>query len=318
LIDDEVFPFGFFFIFTPIFIKIKTRFMNIVNLEDKNYPKLLKKIGRDAPKKLYYKGFWDEKIFGDCLAVVGSRHLTIYGKQVTEKLVTEIAASGITIVSGFMYGGDTAAHGAAVKAGGRTIAVMPCGIDLIHPEYQQELYAEILNNKGLIISEYKEKMQPSNWTYPRRNRIVAGLCQAILVVEAGLKSGSLITANFAKKFGRKIFAVPGPITSEVSQGTAQLLKEGADLAVSAKDILDFYKIKSQILNLKSQTSSNDQNSDTADSVERRIMERLRREPLDIDTLSRAFSVTTASLGVTLSLMQLRGLIYQDGPKYYPS
>src|SRR3989344_1263693 len=161
-------------------------------------------------------------------------------------------------------------------------------------------------------------MQPSNWTYPRRNRIVAGLCQAILVVEAGLKSGSLITANFAKKFGRKIFAVPGPITSEVSQGTAQLLKEGANLAVSAKDILDFYKIKSQILNPKSPTSSNDQNSDTADSVERRIMERLRREPLDIDTLSRAFSVTTASLGVTLSLMQLRGLIYQDGPKYYPS
>src|SRR3990167_8264719 len=235
LIDDEVFPFGFFFIFTPIFIKIKTRFMNIVNLEDKNYPKLLKKIGRDAPKKLYYKGFWDEKIFGDCLAVVGSRHLTIYGKQVTEKLVTEIAASGITIVSGFMYGGDTAAHGAAVKAGGRTIAVMPCGIDRIHPENQAKLYQDILDEGGLIISEYEGDAMPQIFTYVQRDRIVAGLSKAVFVTEAALNSGSLITAGYAKKFGRKLFALPGQITSEVSKGTIQLIKEGAEPVAEARD-----------------------------------------------------------------------------------
>src|SRR3989344_1571012 len=219
-----------------IHISEKNEHMSIVNREDKNYPKLLKKIGKDAPKQLHYKGVWDEEIFNNCLAVVGSRSLTTYGRQVAERLVTPLSAAGITIVSGFMYGGDAAAHKAAVKAGGRTIAVMPCGIDRIHPEYQQDLYVEILKNKGLIISEYEGDAMPVHWMYPRRNRIVAGLSKATLVVEAGLKSGTLITTAFTQKFGRKLFAVPGPITSEVSQGTSQLLKEGAQLVASAKDI----------------------------------------------------------------------------------
>jgi len=216
--------------------------MNIVTIQDERYPKLLKEIGKDIPKQLYYKGVWDSGIFENCLAVVGSRRLTSYGQRVTEQLVTEVAAAGITIVSGFMYGGDEAAHRAAVKAGGRTIAVMPCGIELIHPEYQQDLYVEILDNKGLVLSEYEGKFLPTNWTYPRRNRIVAGLSKAVLVVEAGLKSGTLITTNFAKKFGRKVFAVPGPITSEVSRGTSKLLREGASLVTSSKDILNYYNI----------------------------------------------------------------------------
>ena len=216
--------------------------MNIITIDDKKYPSLLKKIGRDAPKQLYYKGVWSDEIFENCLAVVGSRRLTSYGQRVTEQLVTEVAAAGITIVSGFMYGGDEAAHRAAVKAGGRTIAVMPCGIELIHPEYQQDLYVEILDNKGLVLSEYEGQFLPTNWTYPRRNRIVAGLSKAVLVVEAGLKSGTLITTDFAKKFGRKVFAVPGPITSEVSRGTSKLLREGASLVTSAKDILNYYNI----------------------------------------------------------------------------
>ena len=112
----------------------------VIKIEDKEYPKLLKEIGNDAPKKLYYKGKWNSDIFENCLAVVGSRHLTSYGKKITEQFVTEIAALGITIVSGFMYGGDEAAHSATVRIGGRTIAVMPCGIDIIHPEYQEGLY----------------------------------------------------------------------------------------------------------------------------------------------------------------------------------
>jgi DNA processing protein len=214
--------------------------MNFFTIEDKEYPKLLKKIGKDAPKKLYYKGTWDREIFENCLTVVGSRQMTIYGKQVVQKIVFEIAAAGLTIVSGFMYGVDAASHKAALRAGGRTIAVMPCGIDLIHPEYQQDLYNEILDNNGLIISEYEGKMEPGYWTYPRRNRIVAGLSKATLVIEAGEKSGSLITANFAKKFKRKVFVVPGPITSENSKGIMQLIKEKAVPISFAKDILGFY------------------------------------------------------------------------------
>ena len=229
--------------------------MSIITIDDKRYPKLLKKIGNSAPKQLYYKGNWDESIFKNCLAVVGSRRMTTYGKQVVEKITGEAAAAGLTIVSGFMYGVDAQAHRTALRFGGRTIAVMPCGINLIHPEYQQDLYTEILNNHGLIISEYEGNMQPANWTYPRRNRIVAGLSWATLVVEAGEKSGSLITANWAKKFKRKLFVVPGPITSENSKGIMQLIKEGAVPVSSARDILEYYKIKFEAQNPKSETNS---------------------------------------------------------------
>src|SRR3990167_6589809 len=221
-----------------------------IKIEDKKYPKLLKAIGSQAPKKLYYKGNWSEDIFENCLAVVGSRHLTSYGKKITKQLVTEIAGAGITVVSGFMYGGDEAAHQATVIVGGKTIAVMPCGIDLIHPEYQEKLYNEILEKKGLIISEFEGKFLPTNWTYARRNRIVAGLSKAILVVEAGLNSGSLITAKYAKKNGRKIFAVPGQITSDVSKGTIKLIKEGAEVATEAGDILKYYNVSSTLSKLQ--------------------------------------------------------------------
>ena len=288
----------------------KNEIMNIITIQDKRYPELLKKIGKDAPKQLYYKGKLDEEIFDNCLAVVGSRHLTSYGRQVTERLVTELAASGITIVSGFMYGGDEAAHRAAVRAGGKTIAVMPCGIERIHPEYQQDLYVEILNNKGLVISEYEGDQMPVNWMYPRRNRIVAGLSKAILVVEAGLKSGTLITANFAKKFGRKIFAVPGPITSEVSKGTSQLLKDGADLVTSAKDIIDFFGLRNLVSEKETKFPG------TINSVEGKIAEQLKREPLDVDGLSRILGISAPKLGTALSLMELRGIIKQEGGKYY--
>lgn len=288
--------------------------MNVVVISDKKYPRLLKKIGKDAPKIIYCKGALDNDIFKNCLAVVGSRHLTSYGKQVTEKLVTELAASGLTIVSGFMYGGDEAAHRAALRAGGRTIAVMPCGIERIHPEYQQDLYVEILNNKGLIISEYEGDAMPVNWMYPRRNRIVAGLSKAILVVEAGLKSGTLITTNFAKKFGRKIFAVPGPITSEVSQGTSQLLKEGAGLVTSAKDILDFYGL-SGFRNLVSKKETGFPQTGL-DGLEVKILEYLKREPLEIDALARIFNMPVSKLGTVISLMGLKGIIKQEGGKYH--
>lgn len=292
----------------------QTKIMNIISREDKNYPKLLEKIGNDAPKQLYYKGNWDKQIFKNCLAVVGSRMLTSYGRQVTERLVTEIAAAGITIVSGFMYGGDAAAHKAAVRAGGRTIAVMPCGIERIHPEYQQDLYVEILNNKGLVISEYEGGSMPANWMYPRRNRIVAGLSQATLVVEAGLKSGTLITADLAKKFGRNIFAVPGPITSEVSKGTSQLIKEGAALVTSAKDVLDYFNLRS-LVPKKGAKLLGGENSNTADTIEQKIVQYLQREPLEIDALAGIFNMPISKIGVALSMMQLRGIIKQEGNKY---
>jgi DNA processing protein len=289
---------------------------NVITIKDKNYPKLLKEIGKEAPKQLYYKGQWDESIFENCLAVVGSRQMTSYGKRAVEQIVTEVAAAGITIVSGFMYGVDAAAHKAVLSvANGRTIAVMPCGINLIHPEYQQDLYSEILNNNGLVISEYEGDFAPAFWTYPQRNRIVAGISKAVLIIEAGEKSGSLITANWAKKFKRKIFAVPGPITSEVSKGTLQLLKEGAGMATSAKDILEYYGFNSV---LSSRGSDASQKVRSFSPLERQIIEQLQREPLEIDILARTFGLPVSKLGVTLSMMQLQGLIKQEGNKFYVS
>jgi DNA processing protein len=283
----------------------------IIQKESKEYPKLLGEIG-DAPKKLYYKGEWSPELFGHCLAVVGTRRMTRYGKRITEQLVGEIAAAGITIVSGFMYGIDAAAHKAAIRAGGRTIAVMPCGIDMIHPSDQADLYKEILDTRGLVISEYEGNFQPLLWTYPKRNRIVAGLSQATLVVEAGEKSGSLITANFAKKFGRKIFAVPGPLTSSVSVGIMQLIREGATVATRAKDILDFYGLKSEIRSTKSETNSKSQIPNT---LEQKIFEQLRAESKEADELARLFRTSAAQIGSALSSLELSGAITKEDGKY---
>jgi len=283
--------------------------VQIVEITDKKYPELLKKIGGPAPKKLYYKGNWSEEIFENCLSVVGSRRLTSYGRRATEQLVTEIAASGVTIVSGFMYGGDEAAHSTAVRAGGKTIAVMPCGINIIFPEYQAKLYNEILENNGLIISEYEGNFLPQTWSFVQRDRIVAGLSKAVLVTEASLNSGSLLTANYAKKFGRKVFAVPGQITSEVSKGTIKLIKEGAEPVMEANDILSFYKIlvsqkKEKPLVLGEGT------------LEQKIISYLKNESMEVDSLARILNMPVSKLGTTLSLMQLRGAINQESGKYY--
>lgn len=279
----------------------------IVDIKDKKYPELLRKIS-DPPKKLYYRGNWDENIFENCLAVVGSRRMTNYGRRVTEKIVKEVASAGVTIVSGFMYGIDATSHRAALNGSGRTIAVMPCGVNIVHPEYQEKLYNDVLENQGLIISEFEKDFPPDSWTYPKRNRIVAGLSKSTFVVEAALKSGSLITVGFAKKYGRKIFALPGPVISKVSEGTNQLIKDGASIVTCAQDILNFYGIKKSDLN--------NLNFQKAEGFEKKILEVLEREPMEIDTLSRMFKIPSSKIGTILSLMSVKGLISQEGRKYF--
>ena len=280
----------------------------VIDIESQKYPRLLKEI-KNPPKQLYYKGDWDTEIFKNCLAVVGSRRMTTYGKCVVEQLVTKIASAGITIVSGFMYGIDAVSHRAALMTGGRTIAVMPCGINIIHPAYQEKLYNDILNNKGLIISEFKGDFPPDFWTYPKRNRIVAGLSKAALIIEAGAKSGSLITANYAKQYKRKVFAVPGPITSSNSEGIIQLLKDGALIVSRAGDVLEHYDLQNIDL-------SADKNTSNLGELEKKILLQLKQESLEIDVLARMFGISAPKIGTTLSLMQLQGIISKKGNKYY--
>jgi len=280
-----------------------------IKINDSMYPKLLKEIV-NPPKQIYYKGNWDAAIFENCLAVVGSRRMTNYGMQITTKLVSEAANAGITIVSGFMYGVDATAHKAALAVGGKTIAVMPCGIKMIHPQHQESLYNEILDNKGLVISEFEGDFPPAIWTYPKRNRIVAGLSKATMVVEAGKKSGSLITASLARNYKRKLFVVPGPLTSINSEGIIQLIKEGANIVTSTEDILETYD-RGKLIVLNNSSGLPD-----VCGLEKVILENLQREPMSIDELSRCTKVTASKMSTAISLIQLKGLVLKEGEKFY--
>ena len=309
----------------------------------------LRSVRSQSESKSFIADF-DLSIFENCLAVIGSRRLTTYGERVIEQMVSEIAMArldsagqaGVTIVSGFMYGGDAAAHEAAIKAGGRTIAVMPCGIDLIHPAHQKKLYREILENKGLIVSEYEGDTKPALWTYPQRNRIVAGLSKALLVIEAEEKSGCLITANYAKKFGRKVFAVPGPITGSLSKGTNLLIRHGAEMVLSARDVLRYFDRSHSDFSERFSPENSSSQAHTSKfshalsqrepyasqklqsvrskepvicSLEDEILQLLEREPLGIDELSRGLEMLVSELSVKLSLMEIKGLVKLRGGKY---
>lgn len=285
----------------------------VITIKDKRYPKLLKQIGKDAPKVLYYKGAWDNDIFKNCLSVIGSRRITNYGRIVIKKTVSQISCNEITIVSGFMYGVDAEAHKTALDMGGRTIAVMPCGVNIIHPEYQKKLYEDIINKGGLIISEYENNFPPAIWTYPKRNRIVAGLSKATMIIEGAEKSGSLITTSFAKKYKRKIFAVPGPINSLVSVGTNNLIKnKEAEMVMSSNDILKFYNIKNGDISIKDKTKEKNINTD----IEEKIIKRLQNEELDMDTLSRELNISIKEISLTISIMQIKGIIGERDGKFY--
>lgn len=278
-----------------------------IKIEDGGYPKLLKKIDT-PPENLRYRGLLSEDIFKNTLAVVGSRRVTGYGKLITEKLVQELAQEGITIVSGFMYGVDALAHATALSVGGKTIAVMPCGADVIHPAYQKDLYYEIMK-KGLVLSEFEDGFPPDKWTYPKRNRIVVGLSMATLVIEAGEKSGSLISAGFAKKYKRKIFAVPGPITSSVSEGTNNLIKEGASIVTCAEDVISFFK--------KDRKERERERIEKLSEEEKQIISVLKTEMSDKDTIARKTKIPLVRMNSILSFLELKGIVGKKGNKYHP-
>ncbi len=283
--------------------------MSHIDVNSSEYPYLLKQI-KDPPVKLYYRGSWDSGIFKETLSVVGSRKMTRYGEIITDRLISSIAGAGVTIVSGFMYGIDAQAHNASLEAEGQTIAVMPCGIERIHPEYQVGLYERILGSRGLIVSEYPGDTPPALWTYPRRNRIIAGLSQALLVVEAGIKSGALITAGIAKKYNKKIFAVPGPLTSSVSMGTVHLIKQGASIVTDADDLLlEYGKLPNG--DLYSNTSRTGM-----PGIQKKILQLLSAEPLGIDEITRILKKSTSEVGAALTVLNLKKCLTLHDGRYF--
>ena len=283
---------------------------------DVDYPLLLKKIP-DAPESLYFKGRYRPEIFDNCLAVVGSRRMTGYGKSTTSKLIYEIAAQGVTIVSGFMYGIDMTAHRTALAAGGKTIAVLAYGIKRNPPNYLRETYDEILASGGLVVSELAENEPPKKWSFPKRNRIIAGLSQAVLVVEASLKSGSLITAKYAKSYQRKIFAVPGPINSHNSSGTLQLISEGAEMVLDAQQIVDFYGIArgehgGQLSEGLCKEAANSRQTNTKGE----IISYIREQPSTLDELTAVVERPVTEINIELTRLMLAGQVIEEEGRFH--
>ena len=232
--------------------------------------------------------------------------MSSYGQRVIEKIIPPLVNAGITIVSGFMYGVDQEAHKVTLENGGKTVAVLGWGIDWPVENSDTKLYKDI-EKKGFILSEYPDKTAPQLWMFPRRNRIMAGLSQAVLVIEAAPNSGSLITADFALKFKKKLLCVPGPITSNISEGPNELIKsEKAKMITSGDDILQEMKwdknIKSSVLTSK----------DSSD----KILSILLNEPLTIDEIAVSSGETVEKINAKISLLQLNNMVVEKDGKYY--
>lgn len=281
------------------------RGIKVLSVVDRDYPANLRQIS-DAPPVLYFKGTLkveDDLAFG----VVGTRYPTVYGKQVTESLVSDLVAHGLTIVSGLARGIDSIAHRATLDAGGRTIAVLGNGVDLIYPPENKSLADRIVEN-GALVSEFPLGFPSVPANFPARNRIISGLSLGILVTEAAVDSGSLITAGCAAEQGREVFAVPGAITNRMSGGTTKLIKEGVNVVSEAADILEVLKI-----NGKHETRNRKQEAQKIkDRIQIRIMQILDGESKHIDLIARETGLPVDKVSAALSLLELSGLVKNYG------
>lgn len=279
-------------------------------IDDCNYPKLLKEI-HDPPPILYCKGNID-CLNNHSLAVVGSRKFTGYGRQICEDIVFNLAKNKLVIVSGLALGIDALAHFSALNAKGITVGVLGSGVNesSIYPVTNRKLANKIINNKGAIVSEFPFGTIAFRQNFPQRNRVIAGLTKGTLVVEADIKSGSLITANFANDSGRDIFAVPGNIFASTARGTNKLINDGAKLVTCAEDILnelDIPDIKLNIENVKIIPENNN---------EKDILTSITKTPIHINEIIQRSKLDTCTINSTLIIMEMKGMIKNTGNMNY--
>ncbi|AKM81875.1 MAG: protecting protein DprA, DNA processing protein [Berkelbacteria bacterium GW2011_GWE1_39_12] len=283
------------------------RGISVVTLADKEYPALLKEIP-DLPAVLYIKG----KLLPEdevSLAVVGSRKYTTYGQRLTEDLVYKLAKNKLTIVSGLALGIDALAHQAALEAKGRTIGVLGCGLDQIYPVSNTRLADKILQSGGAIISEFPIGMPAYRSNFPMRNRIIAGMSLGTLVIEAAVDSGSLITAKAALEYNREVYAVPGHIYSETSEGPNKLLKMGAKLVTEADDILTDLQIAEK-------SGQKEAQEILADTPEEEILLNLLKKPNLVDEIIRTSKLPAPLVNSTLIMLEMKGMISNLGGTCY--
>ena len=281
--------------------------ITLITRDDTLFPKSLFDIS-NHPSLIYAKGKIRPLKKEECISIVGSRTPQSYGKNITTELSTSLARAGLTIVSGMADGVDTLSHRGALNAGGFTVAVLGCGVDFIYPKGNFELYEKICEH-GMIISEYPLGTRPERFYFPERNKIVAALSLATLVTEANEKSGSLITADAAKKYGRRIFAVPGNITSSLSGGTNELIRNGASVVTQKDDILSFYG-KENTENSEKSTSPK------LEPNEALIFEALKEKEMTIDEISYHTSLSFSELNSLLLFMELKNIIKKSGADKY--
>jgi DNA processing protein len=283
--------------------------INIIKVTDKEYPELLKKI-YDPPEELYVKGD-SSSLSEKCLAIVGTRTATEYGKAIARKYAKELSQYGFTIVSGLAEGIDTESHKGALEAGGKTIAVFGCGIDQIFPASNIKLAGDI-EKSGALISEYKPGTPAAKWTFPRRNRIISGMSLGVIMVEGHYDSGAMITAKLALDEGREVFAVPGNVEIEQTKGPHWLIKQGAKLAESIDDILEEFNIKR--IEGSGKVKEIDHSQLSSDQV--KVISCLTKEPKHVDRISAESGTSShETLGI-LAVFEIKGMARQLPGKYF--
>lgn len=280
--------------------------LNVITPADPSYPELLTKI-YDPPAVLFCRGMIPDHTRTH-LGIVGTRLITPYGKQITDEITEELAHHGVVVVSGLAIGVDGAAHEAALRVGGATVAVLGSGLDRssLYPSRHRYLAEKITSEGGAVISEHPPGTLPLKHYFPERNRIIAGMSKGVLVIEAKEGSGSLITARFALDEGRDVFAVPGPLNQPTSFGPHLLIKFGAYLVTNASDILELLDIP-----LQRQVSS-----PSLEKEEKNIWDALSKDPVHIDALAQQLARDVSHVMSTLAIMEMKGLVRNVGTMHF--
>ena len=281
--------------------------IRILTWRDDEYPSHLKEIDQPPPV-LYLRG----NITAEddwSVAIVGTRAVTPYGRQVTEELATVLAHNGVTIVSGLARGVDAVAHSAAIKAGGRTLAVLGSGVDRIYPPENRPM-AEKIWARGAVVSDYAPGTPPESANFPPRNRIISGLSMAVVVIEAGDTSGALITAEFAAEQGRDVFAIPGNIYAPQSKGTNRLLRNGAKTLLTPQDVLEALDLTRNVERREIRKVL------PADTTEATLLDMLGAEPVHVDEIRNRAGLPIEKVSSALTMMELKGMVRQVGGMNY--
>ena len=288
--------------------RVESSGVGVVTWDDADYPDLLREIPA-APPLIFLRGQL-EPIDRWAVAVVGTRRLSAYGRQVTRDLVSGLVVNGITIVSGLARGIDAIAHRTALEEGGRTIAVMASGIDKVYPPEHRDLARDIVAGHGALVTDYPFGAEPESNHFPARNRLISGLSLGVVVIEAGEKSGALITARFALEQNREVFAVPGNIHSPVSIGTNRLIQQGGKLVMRVEDILEELNLKM----VSEQAVAKVMLPETAE--EAALISQLSSQPVHVDELGRLTGMPVSLVSSTLTMMELKGMVQQVGGMNY--